>query len=135
MGFECKELRDLAEGQECTFKIPDVCNHRTDTTVWCHSNEGRHGKGKGTKAHDVFGAFGCQACHHWYDVGRDPRGQKAEAFRGAMETTLLVIWAIGLVGVAVRGASPAKRVKAAPAAKFIKQSLPVRHARSIVSQE
>ncbi len=49
------------------FRIPGVCRGRDDTTCWCHSNEGRHGKGAGKKAHDIFGAIGCKDCHDWYD--------------------------------------------------------------------
>lgn len=110
MNFECKTLRDLAEGQPCQFNIPGICNGRDDTTVWAHSNEQRHGKGRGIKAHDCFGAFACSACHHWYDADPVPsRSEKQAAFRDAFESTVLFIWSHGLIGVAKRGHLPAAR--------------------------
>lgn len=94
-----KTLRDTAANQPCMFNVPGVCLKTTSSTVWCHSNEARHGKGRGIKAHDVFGAWGCRACHHWYDEGPASREAKSEAFRSAMEATHLQLWSRGLVVV------------------------------------
>lgn len=56
-----------ARGQDCTLKIPGGCCGDSSTTVWAHSNEARHGKGLGIKAHDHFGAYACWKCHAIYD--------------------------------------------------------------------
>ena len=63
-----QKLRNSAKGQDCTFKIPGVCNHDPETTVFCHIRDG--GKGMGNKASDISGAFGCCACHEAIDQHR-----------------------------------------------------------------
>ncbi len=110
MTFECKELRDLARGQPCQANVPGVCNYDDSTSVWCHSDEQRHGKGKGIKAADPFGAICCSACHHWMHTDRiASRSEKQAVFRDAFESTLLFLWSRGLIAVAKRGHLPAAR--------------------------
>lgn len=110
MNFECKDLRDLARGQPCQFKIPGVCNHDDSTSVWAHSNELRHGKGRGIKAHDCYGAIGCSSCHAWLDNDMAAsRSEKQAVFRDAFEATLLFLWTHGLIGVAKQGHLPVAR--------------------------
>lgn len=70
-------LRDMAAGRPCLLMIPCVCTHRVDTTVACHQNEG---KGMGTKQSDEMSAWGCAACHVWYDRSGAERQHKREAF-------------------------------------------------------
>jgi len=62
-------IRKSARGKDCTFRIPGVCNYDQSTSVWCHSNEYCDGKGKGIKARDEEGAYGCSSCHAFYDGG------------------------------------------------------------------
>lgn len=69
----------------CTFSIPGVTHTRDETLVWCHSNEERHGKGIGLKAHDFFGAIGCQACHDWYDIESRRNAQPAGSYLEAVQ--------------------------------------------------
>lgn len=90
-------LTRTAQGQECMMRVPGVCNGRTDTTVWAHSNFDRHGKGKGLKAHDCFGAWACMACHDWLDRTRDPERQ--EVFDRARDRTLYVLFRDGRLKV------------------------------------
>lgn len=126
MNLEIQSLRDLAEGQPCMFEVPGVCIHDPSTTVWCHSNEQRHGKGRGIKAHDCFGAFGCSACHHWYDEDRSAaRSEKAAVFREAFERTLIYLWARGLIGVVRRGTAKAG-ARQGPTLALIPKILPRR---------
>jgi len=57
-------LRKLAKGKECQIRIPGVCNHNPETTVLCHLNNKRlFGVDTGQKVPDIFGAWGCSACH------------------------------------------------------------------------
>jgi len=121
MNLTIKELRATAAGQPCQFNVPGVCLRTTDTTVWCHSNEGRHGKGRGIKAHDPFGAWGCRACHQWYDEGPAPKEAKADAFRAAMESTLLQLWFLGLVSVG-RKTKALKAIPYKPLSKILPRS-------------
>lgn len=57
------KLRKSAKGRECQIRIPGVCNHNNETVVLCHLG----GAGMGTKNDDMFGAFGCSACHDVVD--------------------------------------------------------------------
>ena len=43
-------IRASARGEDCTLRIPMVCNRDRTTTVYCHSNRLEHGKGMGLKA-------------------------------------------------------------------------------------
>lgn len=76
-------LLALAQGMPCLLLVPACCNHRTDTTVACHSNAGAHGKAKARKADDQYTVWGCSACHAWLDSGPAPRAQKEAAFMAA----------------------------------------------------
>lgn len=66
-----QRIRNAARDEECSIRIPGVCNGRTDTTVWCHLPGIDGGRGMGFKAIDLCGAFGCFACHNVLD-GRAP---------------------------------------------------------------
>lgn len=50
------------------------CGADDGTTVAAHSNQQRHGKGMGIKAHDCFVAYLCFRCHSWIDQGCDGAG-------------------------------------------------------------
>lgn len=60
-----KRLRDSAKGQQCTFQIPMVCSHDTETTVLCHLPD--ESKGMARKSDDIIAAFGCASCHDVID--------------------------------------------------------------------
>ena len=66
------KIRESARGEECTIRLPGVCNFNRETTVLCHSNQLSDGKGMGLKAPDHCAAYGCSACHDVVD-GRAPR--------------------------------------------------------------
>lgn len=89
-------LLKLAKGQLCLIRVPDVClGGRKDTTVACHSNWGRDGKGGNIKAHDWAIAFGCAACHHFIDQSKAPQAVKQGYFYPAMKLTRLAIMEMG----------------------------------------
>lgn len=77
-GPKMTPARRAARGQECTLQIPGVCNHAPETSVLCHSNYLKDGKGMGLKAPDHMAAFGCSACHDILD-GRRPRPEGLSA--------------------------------------------------------
>lgn len=60
---------ELCCGQPCYLLVPGVHAHPIDTVVPCHSNQARHGKGKGIKAHDKYTVPGCMYCHMEIDQG------------------------------------------------------------------
>lgn len=57
------KIRRSAQGQDCTIRIPGVCNGNPETTVLCHLPGG----GMGAKRHDIHGAYGCSSCHDAID--------------------------------------------------------------------
>jgi hypothetical protein len=102
--IEVPKLLASAEGKPCMVQRAGVCNGRTDTTVWAHSNQAIHGKGKGLKSHDPFGAYACSACHDWLDrdalrmgVSREDRDAVHDE---AMRRTQKYIWSNRIVRVA-----------------------------------
>ena len=60
-------LRKEARGRNCTIEIPGVCNRNPETVVLCHLNKRSLGAGMGKKTPDIFGAWGCSACHDAVD--------------------------------------------------------------------
>ncbi len=52
-----------ARGQDCTVRIPNVCNHNPETTVFAHLSGG----GMGAKVKDIHGAYACSSCHDVID--------------------------------------------------------------------
>lgn len=106
-------IRRAARGQDCTLRLPGVCNFDPDTTVLCHSNYLADGKGMGLKAPDTAAAFGCAACHDVLD-GRRPRPEGFSrldlegAFYAGMHLTHRILAPMGLIkSEAATGLQPA----------------------------
>ena len=93
--YRNQSLLDLAEGEECLLRVPRYCQGGTDTTVACHSNLLRDGKGKGIKAHDWCIAFGCGPCHWFVDQSSAPLEQKLSYFIPGLRLTRARIIAMG----------------------------------------
>lgn len=95
-------IRKAARGQDCTLRIPGVCNFDPDTTVLCHSNNLADGNGMGLKAPDTEACFGCSACHDVLD-GRRSRPEWLSynmllgAFEGAKARTHEILKRKGLM--------------------------------------
>ncbi len=81
--YRNSHLLRMAQGKPCLLRIPGVCNGDWSTTVACHSNEQKHGKGRSIKAHDYWAVCGCSSCHHWLDQGPASRDEKRQAFEAA----------------------------------------------------
>lgn len=60
----------LCHGQECYLRIPGVCRNDPATVVPAHSNQLKHGKGRGIKAKDEYTVPACYECHAELDQGR-----------------------------------------------------------------
>ncbi len=80
-------LRKLAQGEECCVRHGQICNYRTDTTVWAHTNTIADQKGMGYKAHDHKGVFACSRCHEWLDRDGVDSAAKAQALLRAQQRT------------------------------------------------
>jgi len=91
-----------ARGEQCTIRLPGICNYDPSTVVWAHSNRSADGKGIGYKASDEAGAYACYACHCVYDRQRPrPKGMTLEyvesKFTLAMEESKQILIGKGLL--------------------------------------
>ncbi|WP_150721644.1 nuclease domain-containing protein [Pandoraea capi] len=78
-----KKMLEACRGERCYLIVPGICLPTAETVVPCHSNEQRHGKGMGVKAHDKYTVPGCAACHAWLDQGRATKEVKFGTWRSA----------------------------------------------------
>ena len=97
--YRNKRLLDAARGQECMVQIPGVCNNNPETVVAAHSNQLKHGKGGGLKAHDCYVAWACYACHAELDQGKMRYEKKCEYWQAGFERTMLQMFLQGIVKV------------------------------------
>jgi hypothetical protein len=58
---ESHPLRENAQGQACTLRLPG-CDGGTSTTVLCHIRRNGWG-GAAVKPHDLLAFFACHSCH------------------------------------------------------------------------
>lgn len=85
MKVESKKLRASARGQDCTLRLPGVCNGNPETTVLAHLPCGK--KGMGMKSPDNMACFACSACHDAIDGRRrDVEVEGADLLRALAET-------------------------------------------------
>lgn len=101
-GPKMTPIRKAARGQDCTLRIPGICNYNPETTVLCHSNYLSDGKGLGLKAPDTEACFGCSACHDVLDRRVPWPSWMTEfkmegAFIGARNATHEILKKIGLI--------------------------------------
>lgn len=77
--------------------IPCQCQRLTchgGKSVPAHSNQGKHGKGRGIKAHDCFVASMCNDCHFEVDNGRQlSEAKRAELWTDAWRSTMAILCA------------------------------------------
>lgn len=65
MRIVSKKLRDSARGQECTVRLPGICNWNPETTVLAHLPCGT--RGVGMKGIDTVAVYACSSCHDAID--------------------------------------------------------------------
>ncbi|MBL0142644.1 MAG: DUF1364 family protein [Betaproteobacteria bacterium] len=97
-----RRLLDSANGKPCAG-----CGRNDGTVVAAHSNDLAHGKGVGHRAHDIFHARLCHACHDFVDGRRkdEPTGLypatrdgRRECWRRAFDRTILALAMEGRIG-------------------------------------
>ena len=106
--YRNRKLLDLAHRvQDCQFRITGHCEGFS--VYGCepaHSNQIRHGKGTGLKAHDYCHVAACRSCHDVYD-GRAPssltKAEKTEYFEQGWEGTLARYFENGWLDVTPEG--------------------------------
>lgn len=93
-------IRDSARGEECTVRLPGICANDPAATIWSHARWLHAGKGMGTKAVDLAGAYACTSCDAVYDGQRKPP-------EGMMRDDVDRAWCVGhfksLVRLAQKG--------------------------------
>lgn len=109
MGIVSEKLRRSARGQDCTFSIPNVCNHDPGTSVLCHAPS--EVKGMGSKGHDYNAAIGCSDCHRALDEHRLPREDELFFWLRGLQRTWAIWIAEGLILLPVDPATAKKRPK------------------------
>lgn len=114
-----RKILDSARGAPCSIRLPGICNGNAETTVWCHLNGHRFGKGGAIKAHDIHGFHGCADCHRYYDVGHGTRPLLSdldllEQVLGAVCETWVRLITAGIVVVPLDAAKPAHGRPAKP---------------------
>ncbi len=82
------------------MQIEGICNGNPETVVAAHSNQYTHGKGGALKAHDIFTAWACDACHRELDQGhRLDYDTKRSYWQRGFERTLLAALEQGILRV------------------------------------
>ena len=67
-------LRKFAQGQECTMRLPGICNHNSETVVLCHLRVANIA-GFGQKPPDLCAVHACSSCHDALDGRTDQDGK------------------------------------------------------------
>lgn len=66
-----RRIRESARGKLCQVRYAGICSHDATRTIWSHARWGAQlgegGKGMGTKADDLAGAYACTACDAAFD--------------------------------------------------------------------
>ena len=106
-------IQKSARGEECTLRIPGVCNGNPETVVLCHAPyPGR----SGMRTHDWWAAYGCSSCHDAVD-GRDRIACASFDFRlfwhGAIHETQSKLQQKGLIWLGENSAG-SKIIKRTP---------------------
>lgn len=80
-------------------KIPcQHCGIDDGTVCGAHSNQAKHGKGRGIKASDEFCASLCHSCHMQVDQGRSmSRTERETVWGNAHEKTVKALKDLGLL--------------------------------------
>lgn len=89
-----KKIMASAKHEDCTVRLPEICNYDPTTTVFAHINGVRFGKGVGIKT--KLGSYCCSACHQAIDEGQRPRWMTKEQvliahYEGTLETIVRLI--------------------------------------------
>lgn len=98
--IKSKKLRDSAKGQECTLRIPGICNFNPETVVLAHLPDESHGMSR--KSDDISACFSCSSCHDLLDGRGGPQIGKSEKewyMRRAQTRTLRKWLEMGLITV------------------------------------
>lgn len=60
------KITESAKGEQCQIRLPGICNHNPETTVFAHYRLAGT-CGTGIKPNDIQGAYACSSCHDEID--------------------------------------------------------------------
>lgn len=87
--YRNKALTDMCRDLPCQCQRVFCAGGKS---VPAHSNQGKHGKGWATKAHDCFVAAMCNECHYEVDNGRRlSEAKRTELWTDAWRTTMAIL--------------------------------------------
>ena len=82
MNWRNREWLDVCYIFPCHLNLPGC--EGGDSSEPAHSNQAKHGKGGGMKAHDCFVVPACRSCHREFDQGKTmTKQQKADLWDSA----------------------------------------------------
>ena len=128
MTFRSPELLRLARlAPRCM-----ACPRPNDgTVVAAHSNQGRDGKGMGTKAADYRVAFCCMRCHAEIDQGSAPQAERVAMWEAAHRATVGWLFEAGHLTVNAAPVEPPharEGTATRPIKKKVAKSRPIQNA-------
>lgn len=88
------DLRKKARGRGCQVRLPEVCNHNSETVVLAHVRLSGI-SGYGLKSPDILGAWACSNCHAYADSHHDDATNAA--FAEGVYRTLNILWREGVL--------------------------------------
>jgi hypothetical protein len=100
-GYGMSKIRKSARDENCSIRIPGVCNGNPQTTVLAHVNTVR--KGIGIKSNDIHAFYSCSCCHDVVDGRRKSEFSRAALIEyqlDAMVETQLKLIDKGLLTIA-----------------------------------
>lgn len=77
--------------EACRSMACQHCGARDGTVVAAHSNQAKHGKGRGIKASDQFVAALCFRCHQEVDQGQMDKATRLAIWDAAHEKTKAIL--------------------------------------------
>jgi hypothetical protein len=85
-------IRESAKGEDCTIRIPGVCNGDAATVVLAHLPAMK----MGGKSPDFQAAYACSGCHDMVDgrkqpLSHDKRTLQCWFFEGVIDTQKLLV--------------------------------------------
>ncbi len=85
LSLKSKKIRNSARGEACSLRTSPECQDG-ETVVYCHLNSNY--RGIGLKSPDIFGVYGCYACHQMLDVNQV---EYQDQLRALQETQMKLI--------------------------------------------
>ena len=77
------KITKSARNEACSIRFPGICTFNDEQTVFCHISTVF--KGVGLKSPDLFGVFGCAACHDVLDGKRKHSFSEAELYEATLD--------------------------------------------------